>query len=132
MTMDGLVDLMERHAKSRMLDSYAEYANGKQWYVRAFEIVPYFPDEDTATAEGLEEAEEFRIWLAENPSAAVIIDFKDWFPNQWVCTQYSFTLADANAYGENLGDVMDLHLLNALEELQRLEPPLPDGVGVQE
>jgi hypothetical protein len=122
MTVSDLAFLMERHAKTKLAGDFSEYVEGHEWSVRALGMLPYFPDEDTATKEELQEAAEHAEWLAENPSVQLHIHVRDWgSAGQWGVNAFSMRLAEAEDCGEALATVLDHHLRHALLGLQKLK-----------
>jgi hypothetical protein len=131
MTVEDLADLMELHAKRNMAGELGDFLKGKTPHIKGDVMRPWFVDRDIyesdeAYQEALERAEEHNAGLAENPSAMVQVTFMGWFPNHptggHVATNYSMSLSEAEEYGKDLNDVLSMRLMDALEDLQNLQP----------
>jgi hypothetical protein len=129
-TVEDLADLMELHAKRNMAGELGDFLKGKTPHIKGDVIRPWFPDEDNcdseeAYRESLEDAEAHNALLAEDPTALVHVSFINWFPGHQMphaTTNYAMSLSEAAEYGKDLNDVLSMRLMEALEDLQNLQP----------
>jgi hypothetical protein len=130
MTVEDLADLMELHAKRNMAGELGDFLKGKTPHINGRVMRPWFPDEDNydseeAYREAVESAEAHNARIAEDPSAEVNVTFFNWFPGHHLphaVSNYSMSLSEAEVYGKDLNDVLSMRLMDALEDLQNLQP----------
>jgi hypothetical protein len=128
MTVEDLADLMELHAKRNMAGELGDFLKGKTPHINGRVMRPWFPDEDNydseeAYQEELEASERHNACLAENPSAVLTVMFYEWHPTgEHAGINYAMSLSEAEEYGKDLGDVLSMRLMDALEDLHNLQP----------